>query len=44
MFDDMQKAMQDCDEAMTCRQQLEEILTKACSELPDLQIQAEATP
>jgi len=34
MFNEKNKVVQDPDEAITCRQQLEEVITKACSELP----------
>ena len=44
MFDDMQKQIQDHDEETTHNHQLEEIITKSYSELPDLQIQSKVAP
>lgn len=44
IFQDKNEAINDHDEAVAHRHQLEEAITKACSELPKLQIQTQATP
>ena len=43
MFEENNKAMKDHEEVAACNQQLEEAITKACNELPELQIPEEAT-
>lgn len=43
MFVEKVEALQACNEVIQCNQQLEASLTQVCSELPELQIPAEAT-
>lgn len=41
MFEEKNKAMQDRKKVVACNQQLEEAITKVCSELPNIQIPVE---